>query len=195
MKRTVYIILILALLLGMVLVGCSSNPAEGSGTEVAGNGEEQETKDEPEESKFGTRKNPVPLNQEVKVGSDWNVELVEIIPDAWSIIKKENQFNEPPEEGHQYVMAKLKVTYIGEESGTPWVDLTVKYIGNDGNTYDSEYVVIPKALSDIGEQFSGASAEGNVDWSVSKDALEGGTILVEESFSFDDSRVFFEGVK
>lgn len=195
MKKTVYIILILVLLLGMVLAGCSSNPAEGSGTEVSENGEKQETKEEPEESKFGTRKNPVPLGQEVKVGENWNVELIEIVPDAWSIIKKENQFNEQPEEGHQYVMAKFKITYVGEESGTPWVDLTIKYIGNDGNTYDSEYVVIPKALSDIGEQFSGASAEGNVDWSVSKDALEGGTILVEESFSFDDSRVFFEGVK
>ncbi len=195
MKKAVYIILILALLLGMVLTGCSSNPAEGSGTEVAGNGEKQETKDEPEESKFGTRKNPVPLNQEVKVGPNWNVEIVEIIPDAWSIIKKENQFNEPPEEGHQYVMAKVKVTYIGEESGTPWVDLTIKYVGNDGNTYDSEGLVVPKSLLDVGEQFPGASAEGNVDWNVSLEAVEGGAILVEESFSFDDTRVFFEGVK
>lgn len=104
-------------------------------------------------------------------------------------------FNEPPEEGYQYVMAKVQVSYIGEESGTPWVDLSLRYLGSDGNAYSEGVGVVPKAFSDIGEQFPGATAEGNVGWAVPADAVSGGKIIVEESFSFEDTRVFFQGAQ
>jgi hypothetical protein len=53
--------------------------------------------------------------------------------------------------------------------------------------------VIPEPLNDVGEQFTGASAEANVCWSVPSAALSGGAIIVEKSFSLDESRVFFAG--
>jgi len=81
------------------------------------------------------------------------VTILEIVPDAWSIIEAENMFNEPPEEGYQYVMAKVQVSYIGEESGTPWVDLSLRYLGSDGNSYSEGVGVVPKAFSDIGNSF------------------------------------------
>lgn len=194
MKRVVPIILMIILML--LLVSCGTGPASGSGTEVVTDSDKQQISDSgPSEVAFGTRQNPVPLGTEVKVGPNWHITMLDIIPDAWSIIKETNQFNDPPEEGHQFVMANVRVSYAGEESGTPWVDLNLKYLGSDGNTYSSGCGVLPKQLTDIGEQFPGASAEGHVAWSVPSDAVVAGTIMVEESFSFDDTRVFFEGVR
>jgi hypothetical protein len=193
MKKT---LIVSVIILALLLVGCGG-PSDGSGTEVVTNGEDQQgyNPETSEDAKFGTRKNPVPLGTEVKVGPNWNIAILEINPDAWPIVQKENQFNDPPEEGYQFVMAKVKASYVGEESGTPWVCLSLRYLGTDGNTYDSGIGVLPKPFSDIGEQFPGASAEGYIGWSVPADVIKGGAIIVEESFSFDDTRVFFVGVQ
>lgn len=179
-----------------LLIGCGG-PAEGSGTEAVPNGESQqeENLETDKNDELGTRANPVPIETEVKVGPNWNIAILEIVPDAWSIVKEENQFNDPPEEGNQFVMAKIRVSYVGEESDTPWTSLNIRYLGNDGNTYDSGIGVLPKPFIDIGEQFPGASADANIGWEVPVDSLVDGTIIIEESFSFEDTRVFFEGVR
>jgi len=194
-KRTVPILLVVILML--LLVSCDTGPSTGSGTDVVTESDKEKAPDsEPGEAAFGTSQNPVPLATEVKVGPNWHITLLEITPDAWSIIKETNQFNDPPEEGHQFVMANIRFAYAGEESDTPWVSLNLKYLGSDGNTYDgSECGVLPKDYYDIGEQFPGASAEGNAAWSVPSDAVVGGKIIIEETFSFESTRVFFEGVR
>lgn len=195
MKKAVPILLMV--FLALLLVSCDTGPSTGSGTEVVTDSDGQEAADsETDEAALGTSQNPVPLKTEVKVGPNWHITMLEIIPDAWSIIKKENQFNDPPEEGYQFVMANIRFSYAGEESDTPWVSLSLKYLGSDGNTYDEgECGVLPKCYSDIGEQFPGASAEGHAAWSVPSDAVVGGKIIIEESFSFETTRVFFEGVR
>lgn len=140
------------------------------------------------------RQNPASLGTEMKIGSDWQVQLIEVNPDAWSIVKEENMFNEPPAEGKQYVMARFKVSCVGEESGTPWVILAFHYLENNGHTYLDNCGVIPENIMDIGEQFFGASAEGDECCVVPSSAIPGGSIIVEEIFSLDNTRVFFEGV-
>ena len=192
-KRVLPVILILSLL--FLLVSCVSGPADGKGTEVVTGNEKPAPDSDTGKAVFGTRQNPVPSGTEVKVGDNWHITILEVTPDAWPIIKKTNQFNDPPENGHQFVMASVRVSYVGEESGTPWVDLSLKYLGSDGNTYSSDCGVLPKPFYDIGEQFPGASAEGQVGWSVPSEAIDGGAIIIEESFSFDNTRVFFEGAR
>ncbi len=201
--KTKNIMLVALIIIALLLSACEKQSADGSGTRETA-GEQQTVGEDPSndvsenesaEAVLGTRQNPVPLETEVEVGPDWNITVLDITPDAWSVIEETNQFNEPPEEGHQYVMARVKTSYAGDESGVPWVNLSLKYLGSDGNVYSSGCGVLPKPFSDIGEQFPGASAEGNIGWSVPSDAVEGGTIIIEESLSFDDTRVFFEGVK
>lgn len=188
--------LVVLVIFTLSLSACGVSPSDGTGTEAVTDNDKQQTSDsEPGENALGTRQNPVPLGTEVKVGPNWHIKILEINPDAWSIIKQTNQFNDPPEEGHQFVMANIQTSYAGEESDTPWVSLSIKYLGSDGNVYDSGCGVLPKQFSDIGEQFPGASAQGNIAWSVPSDAVDGGAIIIEESFSFDSTRVFFEGVR
>lgn len=52
-------------------------------------------------------------------------------------------------------------------------------------------VFAPVALSDQGEIYSGATSAGNVCVAVPSAEVEGGTWVVEESLSFDDTKVFF----
>lgn len=186
---------LLAVLLAATLAGCGSS-ADGSGTQVvepAARTEQQ--KPEAREAPLGTRQNPVPLGTMVQVGPNWQVAVLEINPDAWEILQQENMFNEPPEAGKQYVMARLRISYAGDESGTPWIELATKYLGSDGNTYSESCGVTPDPIMDIGEQFPGAVAEGYECWVVPSHAVKGGAIIVEESFSFADTRVFFAGVR
>ena len=191
LKRVFLVFLALSILL---LSACGGDTTD-SGQKTNAEGEKTEQTSSETKAKLGTRENPIPIGQKAQVGPNWEVTILEIVPDAWSIIEAENMFNEPPEEGYQYVMAKVQVSYIGEESGTPWVDLSLRYLGSDGNSYSEGVGVVPKAFSDIGEQFPGATAEGNVGWAVPADAVSGGKIIVEESFSFEDTRVFFQGAE
>jgi len=199
---------VLLLVLMVVAAGCGSS-ADGSGTEPVEQGQDQKQEQEaPEdngdtekesEPALGTRQNPVPIGTDVQVGPNWQIAVLEVNPDVWAVVQETNMFNDPPAEGRQFVMARVRVSYSGEESGIPWVDLRVRYLGSDGNTYgegmDDYCGVIPEALSDIGEQFPGAVAEGNVCWSVPADVIAGGAIIIEETLSFEDTRVFFAGVE
>ncbi len=204
-KKAILIVLSISVLF---LLACERSPADGKGTKVIpGNGQGVSSlkSDDPKsvdpestgdvQDTFGTRQSPVPLDTKVEVGPEWNISVTEIVPDAWDIIKQENQFNKPPEEGYQFVMAKIQVSYVGEESGTPWINLSFKYLGSDNNVYGNAHNVLPNSFSGLGEQFPGATAEGYISWSIPSDVVKDGSIMVEESFSFESTRVFFEGVR
>lgn len=178
----------------LVLVGCNAGDPEGEGTvaveepggaqaEPGGNGG------------LGTRGNPVPIGQRVKVGQEWQVALLSVNQEAGQVVRAANQFNEDPAAGRQFLMGRFAISYVGQESGTPWVDLAFRFNGSAGNTFGTgqeDYCgVIPEPLDDTGEMFPNAGAEGNVCVSVPSDQVAGGLFLVEENFSFEPSRVFF----
>lgn len=141
----------------------------------------------------GTRENPYPAGSTVVLGS-YEVALGPTVKDATEQVAAENEFNEPPVEGRQFVMVPVTATYTGDESGTAWVDLSIQFVGSGGNTFgtgtDDYCGVIPNDLSDAGEMFAGATAEGNVCVSVPSDQVEGGVWMVEETFSFDGTSAF-----
>lgn len=164
--------------------------AEGAAEEDAAAEE-----DEPSAA-VGTRQNPAPAGSTIKLG-EYSVSLGVTATNANDAVAAENQFNEPPVAGRQFLMVPVTATYNGSESGLPWLDLSVNFVGSAGNTYggsgstDDYCGVIPVALSDQGEIYGGATSAGNVCVSVPSAEIEGGTWVVEESLSFDDSKVFF----
>lgn len=187
------------LLLLLAAPACDPGDPEGEGTVVvddAAQGEDSADGDGGNGGGLGTRSNPVPLGERVQVGPAWQVALIGVERDALQQVQGENQFNEPPVAGRQFVMGTFSVSYVGEESGTPWVDLSMRFNGSEGNTFGSgqdDYCgVIPNPLDDAGEMFPGAEAEGNVCVSVPTEQVEGGLFLVEQSMSFEPTRVFFD---
>lgn len=138
----------------------------------------------------GTRENPIPLGQEAQIG-DWKVKVTGATPNANQAIADANQFNDPPAAGQQYVLVEVAGTYTGQTSGTFWADISYKYVGSGGNTYDQGFAVAPNPISDAGEVFPDASVSGNLVFAVDSDQVSGGTLALEESFSFDETRLFF----
>lgn len=154
--------------------------------------DESEVTDEADASggDLGTRENPAPLGSVAKIG-DWEISITKVNQNAAKLIAKENPFNEPPADGFSFVNWSVEATYVGENSGTLWLDTTMKVVGADGNSFSDSCGVTPKDISDAGETFPGGSVSGNECVAVETAQLEGATILVEASFSFDDNRTFF----
>jgi hypothetical protein len=143
---------------------------------------------------LGTRESPLPLGTVIEL-DDWSVSVTEVTADATDVVMAENEFNDPPADGRQFVLFRAEATYEGDDSGDPW-DLSWAIVGAGGNTFggsstDDYCGVIPDAFDEKGETFPGGSVEGNVCLSVPGDQVDGATILVEDTFSFEDTRVFF----
>ncbi len=135
------------------------------------------------DARAGTRDNPYALGDEFILG-DWRIAIDTVKPDAWSQIHKENQFNDPPTAGRQFVMFHVTATYTGDTTASPMFDLLWTIVGSRGNTFGASMNdhcgVIPDAFINQGELFTGATAKGNVCVSVSADQIKGGTIQVKQ---------------
>jgi hypothetical protein len=201
----------------LLLAACEDAPASGSGANVVDDqaadaaaatedddattdGEAVEdadvVDDEPaDEQPLGTRDNPLPLGTVIDL-ADWQLTISEVTADATDLVMAENEFNDPPADGRQFLLFRVEATYEGGDSGDPWLDFSWAVVGAGGNTFgggsmDDYCGVIPSPLDDTGEAFPGASVEGNVCFAVASDQVEGATIRVEETLSFDDTRAFF----
>jgi hypothetical protein len=141
----------------------------------------------------GSRTNPLQPGTAVDVG-DWSVVLGVTIQNADDLVAEENQFNDPPVDGRQFVMAPLAATYQGTKSGTAWIELGFKFLGSAGNTFgsssDDSCGLIPGDLLDQGEAYPGATVEGNVCVSVPTDQIVGGAWIIEDDTNFRGQPVF-----
>jgi hypothetical protein len=143
---------------------------------------------------LGTRDNPLEIGTRIEMG-DWSLAVTDVVLDATEAVMAENEFNDPPADGRQFVMFSVDATYDGDDSGTAWLDFSWAIVGAGGNTFgggmDDYCGVIPDPLDDTGETFPGGEVGGNVCISVDADQVEGATIRVEEALSFDDTRAFY----
>lgn len=153
------------------------------GEDEAGNGQE------------GTRDNPYAAGTAIELG-DYTVTLGETTTDAWEQIQAENQFNDPPADGRQFVMVPVTAAYNGDDTGWATMDLSIAFVGSGGNTFnfgsDDYCGVIPDSLNDQGEMYAGGTVEGNVCVSVEADQIDGGAWRVEETWSFSGEHAFID---
>lgn len=120
----------------------------------------------------GGRDNPHPMGDVVRLEDDWEVEVLDSEPDATERVLDENQFNEPPEEGHQFFIARVRATYRGEGSDRFGPSRLYAWGGSSTYTqFGDSCGVIPHDLGD-NEQSEGGSVEGNICWEVPADAAE-----------------------
>lgn len=135
----------------------------------------------------------VAVGDSATVGS-WAITVVGVTPDATDQVMAENQFNDPPVEGNQFYIATLEATYSGDDSSTFWIDMTLKAIGESNVAYEAFEAscgVIPGDIDDAGETFPGGTITGNICWSVGSEDVASLVMIAEESFTFDETRVFF----
>jgi hypothetical protein len=116
---------------------------------------------------------PVPLESTGQVG-DYEISVVDIMPDAEDYILAYSEFNPPPAEGVQYFLIRVQVTYAGQMSGSPWQDLSFAATTGSGAEDDLVYSEWDNSCGDYPESgayntnelFPGGTTEFNVCWAV-----------------------------
>jgi len=135
----------------------------------------------------GTRGNPLAIGDTVQ-NDDWTITLGSPY-EATDEVLAENEFNEEPEAGMEFWILPITATYEGEDTGHAGMDLTAKFVGDDGRTYNDYEPgcgVIPDDLMDIDSLYADGTAEGNTCISVP----QGAPGLWTVSTTFGDA-VFF----
>ncbi|MBN1630220.1 MAG: hypothetical protein JW990_10680 [Thermoleophilia bacterium] len=138
----------------------------------------------------GTRRDPIPLGQDTQVG-DWKVRVVDAELDATQRVLDENMFNDPPDSESQYVLVTLEAMYVGQESSTFWIDMMYSFVGDEGDAFGVASTVAPDSITNDGEVTKGEIISGNLVFLVATKQASGGTLMLEETFSWDGKRVFF----
>lgn len=142
--------------------------------------EKEEDKAEEDEREIGTRDNPAGINEGVELKfSDWlegevelEIELTEVIrgEEAWNIIREANQFNEEPEEGREYLMAKFYVMFKDlEEEPFDMNHARFDLVSEGGVTYE-DFVSVSDVEPDLRvDLYEGSEHEGYTYFFVDED--------------------------
>lgn len=169
---------------GTIAVGLS-----GASTTTKPNGVVDAPADaEPATPEVGTRENPAPAGSTVVLsdnsGEIYEVDFGKATLDANALIAAENMFNSPPDAGMQYILVPVTFTYVGAETGTPWIDISFAFVSAAGTTHDgtSTFVVAPSPITEINELYPGATASGNLVLMVPSADVEKGALTVSTLF-------------
>lgn len=147
-----------------------------------------------DDARTSSRANPFSIGDTVYAGDDWEYSITKVTLDAWDEIRAENQFNDPPASGEQFVMFKMKATYTGDDIGNAYA-FTASIIGGNGNTfttYGNSAGVIPDAFDENSDVYPGASISGNMAIAVPSKQVDDAVIRMDvDDDTYDTYRGFF----
>lgn len=162
--------------------GSGSSGGSSDGDSAGGSGEP------------GTRGNPHPLGAELE-SDDWRVVVNSVDFQATEKILAENEFNDPPESGNEYIMVNYSATYIGDDpdGSHAWM-IGIDYVTPENTTvtsYDSS-VVIPDSIHESNALYTNGVATGNIVFEVPSDSARDGVLAVQPDFLGDKVFVALE---
>jgi hypothetical protein len=136
-----------------------------------------------------SRGNAVPFG-ETATSEDWQLEVLEVVrgEEAWNRILDANQFNDPPPQGAEYVLTKVRVRYIGTADET--VNISGSAFQSTGSAnvmYDTPSVVDPEPALDA-YLYPGGEYEGWVTV-LAAEGEEGMILVFEPLFDWSDENV------
>lgn len=188
MKRTT-LWAALVLSAGLTLTACSTpiekvdTPAPAAtGADVAETPAAPAPEPEKPAAEEGTHANP--FAKGTPVGTDKiTVALGEVTWNANDIVMAENQFNTPAPEGQTYALVPVTLTNVADpEAVNPSWAMTIKFVADDGRSFDQAYEVIPQPLSDVGDLYAGGVGTGNIAFLLPNEVSAGGQWAVSQTF-------------
>jgi hypothetical protein len=133
---------------------------------------------------------PAPVGTPVDVGDGWQVTVLGITPDATQQVLANNQFNDPPKAGHQFFIARVRITRTSGDADSPLFEVEPKAVGPSGYSYEQGLTddcgVIPDGVPS-NDLFPGGSVVGNVCWSVTSGDATHLTMYVNPGFTTPDT--------
>jgi hypothetical protein len=135
--------------------------------------------------------NPAQINDDI-ILDDWEFVVLEAIrgDNAWSMVQDANQFNDPPDDGMEYIAVKVRARNISTDDKPANISGSFFNTTGDNNvSYDLPIVVDPEPTLDA-YLFPGGQFEG---WVVVQAGVGESNILLvfEPPFSFDSNNKRF----
>lgn len=140
-----------------------------------------------------TRNDPASFGTPVMVG-DWSVRVSRVQFNADSVVLAANQFNDPPPDGYQFVMALIDASYLGPETGDLMWDADFKVVGLSNRAFDqgdSGCGVVPRDLSSLPEAYPGGRITANACWAVPKSDIRSLVMFTDTYVGLNQGRQFF----
>ena len=110
-----------------------------------------------------TRGAPLPIGN-TAVTEDWEVTVVDVMrgDKAWQAIKAANKYSDPPEEGMEYVLARIAARNISIRDAPVEIDRgRFRATGSENILHESVWVVAPQPVLDAA-LYPGGHAEGSL---------------------------------
>lgn len=137
----------------------------------------------------GTRENPYPLGTTVS-SDEWEVTINSVTLAANDAVMGENQFNEAPEAGNEYILVNATMVYIGTDpdGGLP-AFVNIEYVTATGETVEPTFAVAPDELDSMSTLYEGGTVTGNIAMQVPSEGIDTGVLAVRPGMLADT--VFF----
>jgi len=110
------------------------------------------------------------MGEAIDLGNGWQIKVLNVIPNANEIIRNENSFNSPPEDGYQYFLVKIEAKNIGSEADQ-FCDPCLNLVGISNVGYEPINLVIPDRTP-LTEVFPGGVFTGNTVWEVKQSDVD-----------------------
>jgi len=119
---------------------------------------------------------PAALGQPVLAENGLELSVLEVRRQAYPLVSEMNSLNPEPEEGEEYVLARVRVRYTGGKEDTLRVsEYHLRVTGEKGAIYESPMMLMLEPAIDA-ELFAGGAWEGWAGWQVPQG--EGGLIAI-----------------
>ena len=129
-----------------------------------------------------------------EVTDHWEITVLETIPDATAIVLDESRNNDPPEEGNQFYIVRVRAEYLGPDSTRFVGHFRLKAVGVGGVVYtatgDYRCWVIPNKLPNP-ELFTNGTIEGNECFEIASADADSLMMFMESEDRSEKNRTWF----
>jgi|GEM_PF-1091278 len=141
-----------------------------------------ETQNDGDPNALGSQSNPAAPGDTITFTDlegvdEWQVVVGAPVLDATADVLAADEYNSAPEAGAQYVVVPVTYSYLGSDSGSPFLIFT-QVAGSDGVLYDTSYADYPNSLYDAPELTTGGTAEVNLVFEVPTAAVAGSQLVL-----------------
>ena len=142
-----------------------------------------------------SRSNPIPFGETRTLvdAEEFAIWVTDLLEDGTQLVLDENQFNDPPREGHQFLIVRIHVRNTSAESKN--FGTTLYLVGKSNIAYsqhEHRCGVIPDNFDIYREIFEGGELSGNICFSVQSSDIGSLVMYGDSGFLSNSKRIFYE---
>lgn len=140
----------------------------------------------------GSAGSPLPVGTGHLIGKTYRVVVTSVNLNANRAIQAANSLNDPPK--GRYILVELGVQYLGNHTGSPWIELSQSFVGSDAREYDSSQCGAVVARPGIFQPDleHGGRSHYQICFDVPANAIPRARIFIKETFAFDGPRTYWQ---